>query len=521
MGKGTRMQRCSAFLAGAALIIFLIVFGTLMISAHFVTAQEVVWHIQPPDQILFWPDNPFVSGMFTLAALVVMMLADMMLRKFHRFHLTQILSILWIGVAVLWVWGAQLVPHADFEMVVESAKAFARNDFSIFFEHPYYHDCTYQLGFCLVMEGLLRLFPSIDLALTMEMINAGIVMLTAVVLSLFIRDLEDSKDRYNTSMMLYFLFIPMVFFCSYVYGTILMMFLIACAFMCFLRYAKCKKNSYGLMCALSIGLAVMIKPNAMIAVAALCIIALLQAMKVRDIRGIGYVFAGALIAVLLPKMVAWFYEVRSGVKFEANLSMLSRLTMGFQDARSGPGWYNNYVAYYSSTIIPLEESQPIHMQNLIMRMKEFAQNPAMFVEFMRDKCYSMWLEPTYSTLWNGSLSAKNGPYNGMVIQLCREGMPLRALLEKYMDAFQQAMYVLACIGTYDSLKKRRDPLQVLLPVMVLGGFLYHMLFEAKSQYIFVYAFFMMPLAAQGLHVLEAWICRKWKEKRVSRWGEGS
>ena len=73
---------------------------------------------------------------------------------------------------------------------------------------------------------------------------------------------------------------------------------------------------------------------------------------------------------------------------------------------------------------------------------------------------------------------------------------------------RQAMYVLACIGTGASFKKRHDPVQILLPVTVLGGFLYHAIFEAKSQYIFVYAFFMMPLAAQGLCVLEKWLMEK-------------
>ena len=35
-------------------------------------------------------------------------------------------------------------------------------------------------------------------------------------------------------------------------------------------------------------------------------------------------------------------------------------------------------------------------------------------------------------------------------------------------------------------------------VAVLGGFLYHMLFEAKSQYLMIYLPMMVPLAACGL-----------------------
>ena len=42
-----------------------------------------------------------------------------------------------------------------------------------------------------------------------------------------------------------------------------------------------------------------------------------------------------------------------------------------------------------------------------------------------------------------------------------------------------------------------------LMVAVLGGFLYHMLFEAKSQYLMIYLPMMAPLGAWGL----TW-CRK-------------
>ena len=54
-----------------------------------------------------------------------------------------------------------------------------------------------------------------------------------------------------------------------------------------------------------------------------------------------------------------------------------------------------------------------------------------------------------------------------------------------------------------------------LPVTVLGGFLYHMIFEAKSQYIFVYAMYLIPLAALGLAVLSDGLSRAVRRFRKS------
>ena len=40
-----------------------------------------------------------------------------------------------------------------------------------------------------------------------------------------------------------------------------------------------------------------------------------------------------------------------------------------------------------------------------------------------------------------------------------------------------------------------------LPVTILGGALYHLLFEAKAQYAYPYMVYMLPLAAAGLCAL--------------------
>jgi len=47
----------------------------------------------------------------------------------------------------------------------------------------------------------------------------------------------------------------------------------------------------------------------------------------------------------------------------------------------------------------------------------------------------------------------------------------------------------------------------LLPLLILGGFSYHLLFEAKSQYTLLYYVMMFPYAAVGLVRAGDWIGR--------------
>jgi len=74
-----------------------------------------------------------------------------------------------------------------------------------------------------------------------------------------------------------------------------------------------------------------------------------------------------------------------------------------------------------------------------------------------------------------------------------------------MKGWQAALYVLCSIGAIVCIRKKRGAAALVLPVAVLGGFLYHMIFEAKSQYIYVYALYLVPLAGYGLSSLQDWL----------------
>ena len=55
--------------------------------------------------------------------------------------------------------------------------------------------------------------------------------------------------------------------------------------------------------------------------------------------------------------------------------------------------------------------------------------------------------------------------------------------------------------------------QLFLPLAVLGGFLFHTLWEAKSQYILPYFVCMLPCAAAGLaEALD--VLKKWRTSKI-------
>ena len=80
--------------------------------------------------------------------------------------------------------------------------------------------------------------------------------------------------------------------------------------------------------------------------------------------------------------------------------------------------------------------------------------------------------------------------------------PLRAEVEASKPA-EAAVY-----------KKKKEILTI-IPVAFIGGTLFHMIWEAKSRYVFPYFVFLIPIAAYGLIIFRNKIIeyRKTKEEK--------
>ena len=153
----------------------------------------------------------------------------------------------------------------------------------------------------------------------------------------------------------------------------------------------------------------------------------------------------------------------------------------------------------------------------LCRMRE---NPAAALAFYREKLLTQWLEPACDMLWSGQLSEKDGRYTGVIRGIYGAPGALRGWMEGYMDAMQTAVYALAAVGGVCALRKKGGAALLMIPVTVLGGALYHLIFEAKAQYAYPYMVYMLPLAAAGLCRLEdgaaRLICsgKKWVQRRA-------
>ena len=505
-------QKAARFLTLAALIVFACVLALVTLGALSTTASSAVANNRMNQQVTLARDG--FGGLALTAALLLALAAvhAFLRRRAGRRAFAAALA-LWTAAALCFVLAVGLLPRADSALVIDAAKRFAAGDFSPL-EGEYFSRVSYQLGICLPLEGLARLLPGLDLNLLMQALNCVISAALMALLCGLAGGLSGDARTSGAAALLYLAFVPMLLFNMFVYGVLPMLLLCVLAMRCFARCARTGERRFGVLYALLIGAAAALKPNAMIVMLALLICAAVHALQRKD----GFLLLCAALSVVLcfalPAGVIRLYELRAGVTLAPDTGMLLRLAMGMQDSMIAAGWYNGVIEEYWPLSVTPEMEKAAALEMLAARLREFAADPAGAWAFFKEKCLTQWAEPSYDILWYGAVCGESGRFNGLAHAIFRDGSPVRALLAGYMNIFQQAAYVLALIGTCGMIReKRTEAVQLMLPVTVLGGFLYHMLFEAKSQYIYPYMLLLLPLAAAGMDLLAGRARNKRKEWR--------
>ncbi|MCI6374251.1 MAG: glycosyltransferase family 39 protein [Clostridiales bacterium] len=495
-------ERWSRALGACALALFVLLMAALVACALTMTA---IHGLDGPyeDSIRFVRDALPANLLLTGAALLSLVLGRALLERFARVHLSAILMGLWGAAAIIWVLGIGLVSETDCGALIMTARRFAQGDYALL-SWGYYRGCPFQLGMVLLLEGLQRLFPGGNIDLMMQLINTVMSVLTMGVVCALAQRMEGSASASRACALLLALFLPFLLYNVYVYGTVLMTLMLCVSLLCFSCYVRTRRARYGAAMALALAVGYVAKPNILIAVVALLICAALDALRERRLGALLFVGLGLVLGLLMMKLVIWQYELRSGVRLEPNVCRLTWLVMGLSDRGIEgvcPGWYNGYVGEFFDIDITPEAQKAVVLADLKARIPELLDNPAYTAAYLRDKCLSQWIEPGYSTMSYGDRCDWQGRFNGVAALVYREDSPVRAALEAYMNVCQQALYVLALTGGLRLLRRGTGTDMLALPVTVLGGFLFHLLFEAKSQYIYPYAVLLMPMAAVGLEAV--------------------
>ncbi len=493
-------------------VLVFLAFGFVALMSIFQTS-EIDPNAYINEHILYQGDNVLLNLMLMAIIFAVIFLCRRYYDFFARVNMRvmEIALVLYVLIlGLIWVLNVQCVPAADSANVFEAATGAAQDNYTgltsnaLFYNHDYYGNNSYflfypfQLGFVFICEMIYRVF-GVSTAIPLEVINVICLSLAYLGIAKITKLLFERKAIEFIAIVMMIGCLQPILFTPFPYGNIMGMSLAIWASYFLIRYMKSDRWLMLIPSGILLVFATLAKYNNMIYLVAFGIVLLIHAIKEKKWQSIAFILIASVCVVGASKLVILSYENRSGEQYGSGVSQTLYLDVGLQESYMAPGWYTDIgMRTFMNNGFDTNAANAAAKMDIQNRLDALSADTSKGYDFFSKKILSQWNETTYESVW---VSKVKRHYNtdtptGIVSDIYDSD--LGKFLGGYFDLYMQMLFFLFAYGIIAlMIRKKTDICKILLPLILYGAFLYHLLFEGKSQYILTYIILLIPFAAWG------------------------
>lgn len=490
-------------------IILLIVFA-LLTSISFLSTTHLSNIDLSKELVNYIQDNFFANIVITalfLCAVIALGRYTSILKKINIRIATAVLLIFTTVMSLWWIMSVTSVPSADSGIIIDAAKSIALGDYTPFkSSYAYYNNWSYflyypfQLGYVFLCEIIFNIFGTKNW-FVLQLLNivglnvafAGLVKLTHMMF----------KNKAITVMTIFALggCFQAIFFTTFSYGNLLGLGAGIWSVVFVALYMEKDNKLFIIPSAIFLSLSIILKYNNMIFLLAIAFILILHTIKQRKTYSLIALLLVCVVGIGGSKAIIYSYEVRSGVDLSGGVSQLLYLSMGLNTSDRAPGWYNGEaMEMYRDSGLDITKAEDTAKKRITQRLDYFVKSPAFAGNFIYEKLVSQWNEPTFESVWISEVKTHYKPIGELGTFIYSDTG--KNIYDNYFNCYQQIIFLGFTVCMFCLLKsKNKNLIIIILPLVILGGLMYHMLFEAKSQYILTYFIMMIPFASYGIYRL--------------------
>lgn len=413
-----------------------------------------------------------------------------------------LLCTLWIAIAGFWwINAADRIPEADQAFLYGGASYFIDGQYSFLNpEGGYFALYPYQLPLVSLMEGLFRIVGQLNYHAYQTLnvcFSAGVVLLGG----LFVRSLSKSLTASVFYSILMANCFPLIFYTSWVYGEIPCLFFTFLAAWCLAEFVRTAGYRWLSGVVLGLTMAVVTKKNAMILVAAFCIIGFIYAVCKKNLPILIAMLAAILCPTAIYAGVFQMYEARSGYTHSEGMPASLFLELGLHESSGRYGWDDMSALQLANTIgYDWEKLDEIAWERIEADLEVLKSDKAYARLFFREKILSQWNNPLYQSLFfSANYREETMPDEDTFVYRISHDYFFSIL--NYSNYIQLLVFLGTILYFIFSVTPGSNILQHLFAVALIGGFLFCIIWEAKGRYMFPYYVSMFPLAALGYSAL--------------------
>ena len=432
---------------------------------------------------------------FLILMFLVCKLYDKVLYKCNRNILLGVVCLISFGISIYWVWASGTAPQADQATVLSYATAFSQGDFSGLQEPSYMTRYLHQLGL-VTFHRILFFFFGEGNYMAFQFFSAFQVPIMVFSGCQIVRKFSGNNGKAE----IYYLVLagtcfPMYAYTAFVYGelssTAMILFAAWILLSCLERFSVPKVIGLSVM----VGLSMQLRRNVLIVLIAFEIVLIIKWLTQRDIK---MFLTGACIILGVLLFQISVEGIYNGVRNRdaEEIPAILYIAMGMHDTYGYPGWndfyeYNTFAECGDNVGGAVEAGK----EDIRKSMERFSQDPAYLLYFFQYKINTQWQAPMYQSIAMNNRVVRE--QSSLVKMIYEKALPGQ-LIKLYMKAFQFFLYGCICLWLLLGLKKEIPVENYVLLIAVFGGFLFTIIWEAKTRYVFPYLLLMLPYFGMGM-----------------------
>lgn len=500
MRKIKLLENLSAkFIAWLMIIImaFLTLVSILYRSYIDVTYQEIIHYRN---------DNVVLAILFMLVTIAAVwcMQKKHLLERIPEKPLVIGMLIYVVAMSGFWAYASECIPVADQRSILKCVDGLIHGDYSCMSPKSpdgYLQYNRHQVGLTAFLELFTRIFTAGEVDYQ-AVYRLNVLMIAGIFLGLYLvtKQLTTRKDIINLELLLSCGMFQLMMYSTFVYGIIPGLFFSVFGIYFMLKLFDVKKWYYGVLTALMCALAIIMKSNYMIFLIAVGATLIVKTISEKYPIYLLYLLLAVAAFTGINTVAQNVYEKRTGIEFGDTIPNTAYLAMAMQDSSMAPGWFNgfNHVTYRLNDYNE-EITDQISREYIRERLQEFSDEPIECLRFYYYKIISQWNEVTYECFWIGMNEENRTRDLTPVVENIYFGK-LHTAAEAVMNLYQLLLFAGTLFYAW-SLRDKADISKVILLLCVLGGFLFHILWEGKSQYLISYFPLLLPCTAIGMMTL--------------------
>lgn len=507
-----KFQKIIFFLLKYGTIIISIIIGIIGFLSIFITAYFNSTFYHPEEKTSFKYSFGIVEILITIFVFILILIINKkILKKIPSIFILIPICILSFILYIYWINALRLNPETDQKLIHEMAISLLNSNSVSYYTNisQYLFLYPYQFGLTFLVSLIYKIFG--ENFLYIQYLNA-ICSICNMLLIFYISKLLFKKESIQKILVLLlggFTFYWM-FFNVHFYGNIIGLTLALLATLFTILYLEKNKFIYLIFSGMSICISILIKTNYYIFLCGIICILILHIIKKWNLK----------ILLVIPIFIISYFVINLGynqilkyynINSSTGVPMINYIYMGMAEPTDlSPGWYTGDAPLiYTNSNYNKEINRELIYELIKSRINYFFKNPVEFLSFYAQKIGSTWLNPTFQTIWCSLPGTRYRwypdyahylGYHEKVLSMV--GGNLYKIEENYFNIYQILIFIFASIGIFKIARKNINKLKLyLLPIIFIGGFLFHIIWETKAIYVIQYYFILLPYTAYGINYI--------------------